>query len=127
MNTAPPYPSFRAYLRDVLIGFLLIIGGFLLAGAITPPIQLVVRWSIAYPIALAIGLLPFCYFARWARVVSFDRFDLVVVMVLGVLVSACDQAFSSPIAFVVFGVCYYAYGAVRKKWFPNEPADEPQS
>ncbi len=67
-----PYQSIWQYLRDVAIGFFLIIGGFILAAHIA---QRFPQIPIAYPLGLCIGILPFWHFTRWCQIHDFDWID----------------------------------------------------
>ncbi len=69
----PPYDSVWKYFRDVALAFGIIIGGFLVAGAIAAPFDEHSRF--AYPIALCIGLIPFWWFTRYCHIHDSDFYD----------------------------------------------------
>jgi hypothetical protein len=113
-------------LRDSMVGFALILVGFVLAGILSRHL-LEPYLPYAYPIALWIGLIPFAWFAKWRRAVSFDFIDYLMLLVVVVVMSAVKSIGLSPdlylLAFALIGSgCMGIYRAVRRRWFPG-PAD----
>ena len=114
MATSPkPYDSLWDYLRDVALAFLIIMGGFLLAGAIAEPFRNLT--DLAYPIALCIGLGPFWWFTRHCQIHDRDFYDYAALSVFlvttaalrSLLVGANQRAFDIP-ATVLVAMCFFS-------------------
>ena len=83
----PPYDNLWKYFRDVTLAFLIIVGGFVVAGAIV--LALFEDYSrLAYPIALCIGLIPFWWFTRYCHIHNSDFYDYLALMTFFLLAMA---------------------------------------
>jgi len=122
MASSPkPYDSFWRYLRDVAVAFAIIIGGFVLAGAIAEPFRNVT--ALAYPAALCIGLLPFWWFTRRCQIHDCDIYDyaalsafmLLAATLRSVLGGANQQTIETLLVALGLGVFWAGWGWMRQK------------
>ena len=127
MSDSPrPYGSVWEYFRDVALAFFIVVGGFVLAGAIAAPFG--DFKNLAYPAALGVGLAPFWWFARRCQIHDRDWCDyaaLCVFMLLAsVLQSVLPGANQLMISIPIFVVAFAAYFAVwewtRRKLFRSK-------
>jgi len=119
-NSPKPYDSVWQYLRDVAIAFAIIIGGFLVAGAIAEPFRGLT--DLAYPIGLCIGLAPFWWFTRRCQIHDFDWYDYAALSVFTLLaallrsvVGANQRMIETLVIAIAFGCFLGSWGWIRRK------------
>lgn len=129
VNSPKPYDNVWQYLRDVALAFGLIIGGFVVAGAIAVPFR--EETEMAYPVALCIGLIPFWWFLRRCQIHDFDWYDsaalatcfLIASVVRSLLPGAIPQFVEGVVVYAVFGVGLVGWGRIRQKLRPSRGGD----
>jgi hypothetical protein len=110
----PPYDNLWKYLRDVVLAFVIVVGGILLAHVIAEPFRNVS--DLAYPAALCIGLLPFWWFTRHCHIHNCDVFDYLALSLFSVLAVIWHDAFAGASKTVVILVTAVAFGAFVSGW-----------
>jgi len=116
-----PYDSVWQYLRDVALAFVIIIGGFLIAGAIAEPFRNAT--ALAYPAALSIGLGPFWWFTRRCQIHDFDFYDyaalssftLLAASLRSALNAANQQMTTTLVIAGAFGLFLAGWSWIRRK------------
>jgi len=80
-----PYENLWEYPRDVTIAFLMVIAGFLVAGAIAEPFRN--STDLAYPVALCVALAPFWWFTRRCQIHDLDFYDYTALSMFTLIVA----------------------------------------
>ncbi len=117
-----PYATFWEYIRDVAIAFLILIAGFLVAGAIAEPFRGLT--DLAYPVALCVALAPLWWFTRRCRIHDLDfcdyaalsMFMLTVALFRSLaLIGPNQRMIEACIIAVAFGGCLSSWAWIRGK------------
>ena len=101
---------------DVGISLLLFILACALAGAASTYLTPNVEWL--YSLWFAIGMMPFCFYARYRGVFTFDRWDIVAYSPFPIVVGLTQAWIGHPAALVAACIAMVTIGSTIRRKLP---------
>ena len=110
---------------DVFLSLMLFIVACAFAGAIQQFVIPHVRWL--YSVWFAIGMLPFCFYARYRGVFAFDRWDILAYSPFPIAIGLTQHWLNHPMALFVMAVVMITAGSYVRALLPAGDARRPKN